>query len=139
MLRDMIEREDMDADNNSFFRLESTEDDIPVVLTAVRQGVDLCVSLYGGDKGHIGAVALAQPRPSLTDPTQLSASTSVVTVCGHKEDGLAYDVAESLAQKINGIVTVSCGIHMDNASQQQIQQIVRIARGLAVRLGTLLA
>ncbi len=114
--------------------LSSDKSEIPVTLTATRQGADLCVSLSGGDSGHIGAVALAQPRPSLADPEKISASTSVITVCGHKEDRLACEVAEQIAQKINGIVTVSCGIHIDDASQNQIGQIVEIVRRLVAEL-----
>ncbi len=114
--------------------LTSEKSEIPVTLTAIRQGADLCVSLSGGDSAHIGAVALAQPRPSLADPQKISASTSVITVCGHKEDRLACEVAEQIAQKINGIVTVSCGIHIDDASQNQIGQIVMIVRKLVTEL-----
>ncbi len=114
--------------------LTSEKSEIPVTLTAIRQGGDLCVSLSGGDRAHIGAVALAQPRPSLADPQKISTSTSVITVCGHKEDRLACEVAEQIAQKINGIVTVSCGIHIDDASQNQIGQIVMIVRKLVTEL-----
>lgn len=31
-----------------------------------QMGEDLCIHFYGGDRGHIGSVAMAEPRPSLT-------------------------------------------------------------------------
>lgn len=47
-------------------------------------GNDLLVSVRGGEKPHIGAVAISEPRASLKDPTMTSASTSVFCCLGHK-------------------------------------------------------
>jgi hypothetical protein len=64
-------------------------DRLVLTMSAISMGEDLCVALYGGDRPHIGAVAISQPRPSLADPAVASATTSVVAVLGHKEDMLA--------------------------------------------------
>jgi len=40
-------------------------------------GKDLLVAIWGGERPHIGAVAIAQPRPSLKDPAQISSTGSV--------------------------------------------------------------
>jgi hypothetical protein len=115
-------------------RITSRPDEIPISLTAITMGRDLCVCLAGGNQAHIGAVALAQPRRSLTDNDRLSASTSVITVCGHKEDRLAYDIAARIAAAINATVSVSCGIHVNAATIEQIDQIVGIADRLVAEL-----
>jgi hypothetical protein len=57
-------------------------------------GDDRCMAVSGGGRPHLGAVALAQPRPSLRDPATVSASTSALALLGHKEDILAYRAAE---------------------------------------------
>ena len=87
-------------------------------------GNDLCVSIGGGDKSHIGAVALAIPYHALNDCDKINASVSLLTVTGHKEDELARKVAYTLAAEFNCTVSVSCGIHLDNASILEINQVV---------------
>ncbi|MCE5306841.1 MAG: hypothetical protein LLG20_04310 [Acidobacteriales bacterium] len=87
----------------------------------VPMGNDLCLVITGGDRPHLGAVALAQARPSLEDSTKVSASTSVLTVPGHKEDLLARSAAQSLAARLNRTVVVCCGIHVDAISPDELR------------------
>jgi hypothetical protein len=93
-------------------------------------GEDLCVAVSGGDKEHIGAVALAEPRPSLGDKDVVSATVSVLAVTGHKEDELARDVARDMAAALNVRVCVSCGIHVDHAGPGDIQEMVEAVGSL---------
>ena len=88
-------------------------------------GSDLLVAIWGGDKPHIGAVAVAQPRPSLKDPAVTSSSSSVICLVGHKEDELAKAAAEILAAALKTQVVVTAGIHWDNLSPEAIQRVVR--------------
>jgi hypothetical protein len=87
-------------------------------------GQDVLVAIYGGEKPHIGAVAMAQPRPSLKDPDVTSATASVFTYVGHKEDALAKAAAEILAAALKTHVVVTAGIHWDNLTKEGIQQII---------------
>ena len=91
-------------------------------------GEDLLVAISGGEKPHIGAVAVAQPRPSLKDPTVTSATASVICYVGHKEDDLAKHAAEKLAAAFNTRVVVTAGIHWDNLSEEGIQKVIRHSR-----------
>src|SRR4030042_3968039 len=75
-------------------------------------GDDLLVVLSGG-KIHIGAIAMAQPRPSLNDPKKISATSSVFTYVGHKEDILIKSISEELSSHMNRKVVVVAGIHWD--------------------------
>lgn len=61
-------------------------------------GDDLVVILWGGTKPHIGAIGVAQPRSSLKDPKTISATSSVFTFLGHKEDVVAKAMSEELAR-----------------------------------------
>ncbi len=88
-------------------------------------GGDLLVAIWGGEKPHIGAVAVAQPRPSLDDPKRTSATTSVICMLGHKEDELARSASLKLASALNTHVVVTAGIHWDNIPQEGISQVIR--------------
>jgi len=88
-------------------------------------GNDLLVAIWGGEKPHIGAVSVAQPRPSLKDPNVTSATASVFCFVGHKEDELAKAVSEVLAAALNTQVVVTAGIHWDNISEEGIQKVIR--------------
>lgn len=114
-------------------RFTTDDSGIPIMFEAVELGRDINISIHGGDKGHIGAVALAQPRPSLADPQKTSASTSVITICGHKEDRLAWSVAEQVAAATNRVVAVACGIHVDKADAEQIRSIGESVQLLVAR------
>lgn len=92
-----------------------------VEANIIQCGRDLNICIAGGDTYHIGAAALAIPRPSLADARQTSASVSVFCVTGHKEDELARNTALLLASQLNTRVIVTCGLHIDNATTQDIQ------------------
>ena len=87
-------------------------------------GTDLLVAIWGGDRPHIGAVALAQPRPSLRDPAAVSATASVLCVVGHKEDEVVKKASECLAAALNTRVTVAAGIHWDNLDEGAVRSVV---------------
>lgn len=86
-------------------------------------GTDLLVAISGGEKPHIGAVAVAQPRPSLRNPEVTGATASVICCLGHKEDGLAKAASEKLSATFNRRVVVTAGIHWDNLTDEDIRQV----------------
>ena len=97
-------------------------------------GNDIVVVIGGGTKWHIGAVALAVPRSSLADPSQVSASASVLCVTGHKEDDLARSAALFLASTLKRTVTVVVGIHIDQASGEDINIVTANCHAAIERL-----
>lgn len=101
---------------------------------AVWVGTDLLVYIYGGEKPHIGAVSAAQPRPSLKDVAKTSATASVITFLGHKEDMLAKEMAERLASRLNTNVIVTAGIHWDALNTDGVNQVLQNSIELADRL-----
>lgn len=106
-------------------RWSETGSRITIEAIDVPMGEDHCVVISGGDRPHLGAVALAQSRPSLRDPATVSASTSVLALLGHKEDILAHRAAERLASALNRNVVVCCGIHVDRISSAELEFIDR--------------
>ena len=91
-------------------------------------GPDLLVAIWGGEKPHIGAVAVAQPRPSLKDPEVTSATASVICNIGHKEDELVKAASEILASVLKTQIVVAAGIHWDNLDDEGIQTIIKNSR-----------
>ncbi len=86
-------------------------------------GDDLLVIISGGSHPHIGAAAMATPRPSLNDPHITSATSSVLTRIGHKEDEIVKCVSERLAAALKTHVIVVAGIHWDGLSPAEIASI----------------
>jgi hypothetical protein len=93
-------------------------------------GPDLLVSIWGGTHPHIGAVALALPRPSLQNRRRMSATSSVLTLLGHKEDVTAKMVSEALAAALKQNVVVTAGIHWDNLRPEEIGAINELTKKL---------
>ena len=105
-----------------------------ICAEAVWIGQDLLVYIWGGEKPHIGAVAMAQPRPSLADPAKVSATASVFTYLGHKEDELVKAAAEGLAAALDCKVVVAAGVHWDGLDAAGIGQIKAGCADLLARL-----
>ncbi len=114
------------------------EASLAVEARAIRVGEDILVWIWGGTRPHIGAVAAAQPRPSLAQPDKKSATCSVLTYPGHKEDEIVKPVSEHLSAVLNTHVVVTAGIHWDGLSQEEISEIGsrigEITRLLTVKL-----
>jgi hypothetical protein len=97
-------------------------------------GQDFLVAVWGGTHPHIGAVALAVPRPSLKDKKKTSATSSVLTLVGHKEDVTAKMISEALAAGLKQNVVVTAGIHWDNLKTDEIQRIVQLTERLTRKI-----
>ena len=92
-----------------------------VTISAVSIGDDLVVMVWGGEKPHVGAVAVSIPRPSLKNSAVTSATTSVYALVGHKEDDLAKAMAQKIAATLNKNVVLTAGIHVDSLSDDGIK------------------
>jgi gallate decarboxylase subunit D len=99
-----------------------------------RVGSDLLVAVYGGEVPHIGAVAAAQPRPSLKGDGSVSATASVICFLGHKEDVIAKTIAERLAAVFETRVVVTAGMHWDSITREGLQQVGENTERLLERL-----
>jgi hypothetical protein len=82
------------------FTVKTAEDSYNLSAGVRLIGEDVLVAIWGGEKPHIGAVAVAQPRPSLKDP-------------------------EILAAALNTAVVVTAGIHWDNLDPEGIRRIIQ--------------
>ena len=104
--------------------VEAQRGRIRLRMTAQFLGRDLCVTLSGGDRPHIGAVALAGPlRPA-----------SALVLPEHREGELAQRIASTLAAEFNVAVSVSCGVHLDGIRPKEIRDVLEMAEGLTREL-----
>ena len=101
-----------------------------VEMTVSLTGAGVVAQLYGGERPHVGAVALSQPRPSRSG-SGISCNTSVLPLLGHKDDEIAKPVAEELAKAFDQPVVVITGLHVDNADAKTIAALTENCRQVA--------
>ncbi|MDX1779034.1 MAG: hypothetical protein R3339_09145 [Thermodesulfobacteriota bacterium] len=94
-------------------------------------GADVLVILSGGTKPHIGSIAVAHPRPSLTDEKIVSSTSSVYNFLGHKDHVIAQRVAEMLSSRLDKNVVAVAGFHIDKITQEGISRVVENCDELA--------
>jgi hypothetical protein len=99
---------------------------LKAVVTAVPEGVN--IYLGGGEKPHIGTVVISQPRQSLKCDGSTSCTTSVFNLLGHKDDGIAIPLAEEICKRLNRLVVVTAGVHIDNATIEDIERLKNSGR-----------
>ena len=92
----------------------------------------IVITLAGGELPHVGAVALAEPRPSRINRRKTSSSVSVLVRLGHKEDELARRLAGVVAASLNLPVVLSAGIHIDHATAEDIRDAELLAGSLVM-------
>ncbi len=102
-----------------------TEGSMPYEVRAevCQIGEDVVILVSGGEKPHVGAVAVGIPRPSLEDPDVVSSTASVFALVGHKEDDVAKIIARKISALLNKNTVVTVGIHVDNINAEGIKLI----------------
>lgn len=87
-----------------------------VALTYFYIGQDLLVVITGGDE-HIGGVSLIE-----------NGSFSSIAKKGHKDDVISNMVAPLIYDELKKDTLVICGIHLDNATKEEIDIMVNNAQ-----------
>ena len=107
-------------------KYESTtgENRVRVNLSAFLMGSDLVVSIYN-ENAHLGAMALAE-----YDHGEQRVSCSVLTRLGHKDDVVAQKAAYLISKHTHKPCCVIAGIHLDDISGEEMEQILENSRHL---------
>ena len=121
--------------NCNFIQASVGEGRYKINIDAVRCGRDLSVTITGGTAPHVGAVAIGIGRLPDERPMQYSATVSTFTVPDHKDDAVARMAAKELADALCANVTVTCGIHIDDAVPDEL---VRLQENVKLALEQLL-
>lgn len=116
------------------FRVKTDKEGYNLEAFVKKIGQDLLVAMWGGVRPHIGAVAVAQPRPSLKDQSLRSSTASVFCYPGHKDDIVAKEAAEKISSALNTNVTVTAGIHWDDIDEEGIKAVRKNSRQLVAMI-----
>jgi len=100
------------------YKLTKGEGRATVNVTVDNLGSDLLVRIYN-QNAHIGAVAIGD-----YDSEHERASVSVITRLGHKDDALAKEAAYLLSKSTRRPVCVVAGVHLDNITRKEIDEIL---------------
>ncbi len=95
-----------------------------IKVTVMEVGNELIAIVEGGDKPHIGSIAIAIPCFSLKDSSSTSSTVSVYNLVGHKDDRIASPLADLITRTFNRVTVVLAGIHIDQATEQDIARIL---------------
>lgn len=103
------------------FHIKRKVGKIEIALDAKKIGEDYLLTLTGGEE-HVGAVATG-----LFDEKSQRASSSVVTMPGHREEYLALHGAKQVSRATKRTSVLVVGIHQDNISPEEIRNIVSVS------------
>lgn len=81
-------------------------------------GSNLVVCIYN-ENAHLGAAAVGE-----YDHKEGRASSSVITLLGHRDDEIAKKQAHLIARHTRKPVCVIAGIHLDDITQDEIAKIL---------------
>jgi hypothetical protein len=116
--------------SDSLIELTAQRGRVRLTLRCLRMGQDLCLTLSGGDREHIGAVALGEPQGE----DQRNATTAVLALTGHREGALARRIASRVAAQRSAVVCVACGIHVEAIQPEELTAVLELAEDLTQEL-----
>lgn len=97
---------------------------IQLLLKGESAGNDFFFVLSGG-KEHIGAVALG-----IYDGESSRASASVISSPGHREDEIALRAARKISAVTQSTIVFMAGIHIDDITVDEIQEILKASESM---------
>ena len=100
------------------YELTNGEGRTKASLSAYYMGSDLVVCIYN-ENAHVGAVALGE-----YDHNEARTSCSLLARLGHKDDIVAQKAAYLISKHTEKPTCVIAGIHLDNITEEEIEQIL---------------
>ena len=100
--------------------ITSGEGKYKVFLEEKKIGNDLIYVLGGGERSHIGGVVICEPDK---DP-------KAIRLQGHYDDIVLKPIAEAACKKYKTKVVAVGGVHVDNATKEEIDMLVKNCKEL---------
>lgn len=107
----------MDKYKNILTIRANNETKYEINVSAFPCGNDWNVTVCGGTRHHVGAVAVCYPSEG-------SLELKAVVIPEHQDDLVAEFFAKKISLAFNCHTAVSAGIHIDNASEEEILFLV---------------
>jgi hypothetical protein len=123
-----------DLKDNKLIRLHVGEEIYRIEGTAIITDEGLVFTIFGGEKSHIGTVVMTLPRPSHLNQNKISTTSSILNNIGHKDDVIARDASEKMAKKFEIPTVVVAGIHIDDASKEDIDTLMKNANKITEKM-----
>lgn len=93
-----------------------------LVLERIMVGNDFIITLTGGNE-HVGAAAVG-----MYDKKSGRASASVISLPGHRDDGIALDCARCISAITMTATVFIVGIHLDDITKNEICEIIAASK-----------
>ncbi|HIH29602.1 MAG TPA: hypothetical protein HA260_07355 [Thermoplasmata archaeon] len=87
-------------------------------------GDDIVFFLGGGQRSHIGGVVIAEPKKKV----------EAIRLSGHYDDIVLLPIAEAACEKYKKKVVAVGGVHVDNATKQEIDLLVENCKKLVKKI-----
>ncbi len=100
--------------------ITSGEGKYKVFLEEKKIGDDIIYVLSGGEKSHIGGIVVCEPRK---DP-------KIIHLENHYDYVILEPIAKTACEKYKTTVVAVGGVHIDNASKQEIEIIIENCKEL---------
>jgi hypothetical protein len=100
--------------------ITSGEGKYKVWLEEKKIGNDILFILGGGEQPHIGSVVICEPDKN----------PQVIQLEGHYDDVVLKPIAEAACKKYKTKVVAVGGVHVDNATKQEIGKLVENCKEL---------
>lgn len=85
-----------------------------VWLISFNLGDELLIIIGGGEKPHMGGISICTGTPPIS-----------ISLPNHKDYLISHNAAWKIHRKYNRNVIVICGIHIDNATKEDIEILLR--------------
>ncbi len=92
-------------------------------MLAVVTADGISITVTGGEKPHVGAMAMCVPSLSAND-NKVSVDTWITPRSGHKDDQVAAMLARQVCMETRQTTAVVAGIHIDQAQASEIEQLL---------------
>jgi hypothetical protein len=87
-------------------------------------GEDIVFFLGGGERSHIGGIVIAEPQKKKKS----------IRLTGHYDDIVLAPIAEAACKKYKKKIIAIGGVHVDNATKEEIALLVENCRKLAQKI-----
>ena len=87
-------------------------------------GADVVFFLGGGERSHIGGVVIAEPGKKV----------KAIRLTGHYDDIVLQPIAEAACKKYKTKVVAVGGVHVDNATKDEIDLLVENCKKLLKKI-----